>query len=92
MNISLNPEQEQFVESQIAKGKYTDIQQVIDSALKLLEKKDENYQKWLDETRQKVATGLKQIERGEKVDGEVVMKQFEEKFKQMRMEKLDEEI
>jgi len=38
MNISLNSEQEKFIQSQIAKGKYTNIQQVIDSALKLLEK------------------------------------------------------
>lgn len=92
MNISLNPEQEQFVESQIAKGKYANIQQVIDSALKLLEKEEESYQKWFDETRQKIVVGLKQLELGEKVDGEVVMAQFEEKFKQMRMEKLGEEI
>lgn len=92
MNISLSPEQEKFVESQIAKGKYANTQQVVDSALKLLEKEEQSYQKWLDETRQKVVVGLKQLERGEKVDGEVVIAQFEEKFKQMRMEKLSEEI
>ena len=40
MNISLSPEQEKFIQSQIAKGKYTNIQQVIDSALKLLEKQE----------------------------------------------------
>ncbi len=40
MNISLSPEQEKFIQSQIAKGKYVNIQQVIDSALKLLEKQE----------------------------------------------------
>ncbi|MDJ0555582.1 MAG: type II toxin-antitoxin system ParD family antitoxin [Microcoleaceae cyanobacterium MO_207.B10] len=40
MNISLNSEQEKFIQSQIAKGKYANIQQVIDSALKLLEKQE----------------------------------------------------
>ncbi len=40
MNIILSPEQEKFIQSQIAKGKYTNIQQVIDSALKLLEKQE----------------------------------------------------
>ncbi|MGD1806851.1 type II toxin-antitoxin system ParD family antitoxin [Dapis sp. BLCC M126] len=40
MNISLSPEQEKFIQSQIAKGKYTNIAQVIDSALKLLEKQE----------------------------------------------------
>ena len=38
MNITFSPEQRQFIQSQIAKGKYTNIQQVIDSALKLLQK------------------------------------------------------
>ena len=48
MNITLSPEQEKFIQSQIARGKYTNIQQVIDSALKLLEKQDQNYEQWLD--------------------------------------------
>ena len=86
MNISLNAEQKKFVESQIAKGKYANIQQVVDTALKLLEKEEQNYQNWLDETRQKVEVGLKQLENGEKVDGEIVMEQFAEKFKKMRKE------
>ena len=92
MNISLNAEQKKFVESQVAKGKYTNIQQVVDTALKLLEKEEENYQHWLNETRPKVEMGLKQLENGEKVDGETVMDQFAEKFKKMRVEKLSEEI
>ena len=83
MNITLSPEQEKFIQSQIARGKYTNIQQVIDSALKLLEKQDQNYEQWLDETRQKVKVGLEQLERGDKVDGEVVIAQLEAKFKRM---------
>jgi antitoxin ParD1/3/4 len=38
MNITLNSEQEQFIQSQIAKGKYLNIQQVIDSACKIARK------------------------------------------------------
>jgi antitoxin ParD1/3/4 len=90
MNITLSPEQEQFIQSQIATGKYTNIQQVIDSALKLLEKQDQNYEQWLDETRQKVKVGLEQLERGDKVDGEVVIAQLEAKFKRMREENVNE--
>ncbi|MDY7004029.1 MAG: type II toxin-antitoxin system ParD family antitoxin [Cyanobacteriota bacterium] len=45
MNIILSPKQEKFIQSQIAKGKYTKIEEVIDSALKLLEKQD--YEQWL---------------------------------------------
>ena len=90
MNITLSPEQEKFIQSQIARGKYTNIQQVIDSALKLLEKQDQNYEQWLDETLQKVKVGLEQLERGDKVDGEVVIAQLEAKFKRMREENFNE--
>ncbi len=90
MNITLSSEQEQFIQSQIARGKYTNIQQVIDSALKLLEKQDRNYEQWLDETRQKVKVGLEQLESGDKVDGEVVIAQLEAKFKRMREENFNE--
>ncbi len=90
MNITLSREQEQFIQSQIARGKYTNIQQVIDSALKLLEKQDRNYEQWLDETRQKVKVGLEQLESGDKVDGEVVIAQLEAKFKRMREENFNE--
>ena len=90
MNITLSPEQEKFIQSQIARGKYTNIQQVIDSALKLLEKQDQNYEQWLDETRQKVKVGLEQLERGDKGDGEVVIAQLEAKFKRMREENFNE--
>ena len=90
MNITLSPEQEKFIQSQIARGKYTNIQQVIDSALKMLEKQDQNYEQWLDETRQKVKVGLEQLERGDKVDGEVVIAQLEAKFKRMREENFNE--
>lgn len=92
MNITLNSEQEQFIQSQIAKGKYLNIQQVIDSALKLLEKQDQSYEQWLNETRQKVKIGLEQLERGEKVYGEIVIAQLEAKFQRMREENFHEQI
>ncbi|NEP76756.1 MAG: type II toxin-antitoxin system ParD family antitoxin [Okeania sp. SIO3C4] len=90
MNIILSPEQEKFIQSQIAKGRYTNIQQAIDAALKLLEKQEQDYQEWLNETRAKVKIGLEQLERGEKVDGEIVIAQLKQKFKQLREENLGE--
>ena len=65
MNIILSPEQEKFIQSQIAKGRYTNIQQAIDVALKLLEKQEQDYQEWLDETRAQIKIGLEQLERGD---------------------------
>ncbi|HBL13052.1 MAG TPA: hypothetical protein DD379_16970 [Cyanobacteria bacterium UBA11162] len=40
MNISLQPDQEKFVQSQLATGKYKTVEQVITEALKLLEERN----------------------------------------------------
>ncbi|MBW4592737.1 MAG: type II toxin-antitoxin system ParD family antitoxin [Brasilonema angustatum HA4187-MV1] len=40
MNISLNPEQEDFIKKQIEKGKYTNALEVISAAFKVLEEKE----------------------------------------------------
>ncbi|MGD1703365.1 ribbon-helix-helix domain-containing protein [Dapis sp. BLCC M229] len=61
MNIILVPKQEKFIQSQIAKGKYTNIQQGIDAALKLLEKQEQDYQQWFDETPAQVKIGLEKL-------------------------------
>ena len=84
MNIILSPEQQNFIEAQIKTGKYLNTQQIIDKALQLLEKQEQEYEEWLIETRKKVEVGIQQLEKGEKVDGEVVIAQLEEKFKEMR--------
>ena len=59
MNITLSPEQEKFVQSQIARGNYQDVEQVIKEALTILEIiNQENEQKRLEELRKKIALGL----------------------------------
>ncbi len=40
MNISLNPEQEEFIKKRIEKGKYTNALEVISAAFKVLEEKE----------------------------------------------------
>ncbi len=84
MNIKLQPEDEQFVQTQIAKGRYVNSDEVISKALKLLEEWEQGYEQWLEETRKKVAVGLAQIERGEVIDGEVVIAQLQEKLRKAR--------
>jgi antitoxin ParD1/3/4 len=83
MNISLNPTHEQFVISKIESGKYTNADEVIAAALQLLEEQ-EQYTLWLNDTREKVAVGLAEIERGEVIDTEVVINQLKEKLRQKR--------
>lgn len=85
MNISLKPEYEQFIQAQIQSGRYATVDEVIGAAFKLLEQKELDYTRWLEETRQKVAVGIEQINRGEVLDGEVVMAQLQEKLRKVNI-------
>ena len=54
----------------------------ISKALKLLEEWEKGYQNWVEETRQKVEVAVEQLERGEGIDGEVVVEQLRSKLRQ----------
>ncbi|MEH2292567.1 type II toxin-antitoxin system ParD family antitoxin [Nostoc sp.] len=84
MNIQLKPEHEQFIQSRIANGRYENADDVIALALKLLEEYEKGYQEWEEETHKKIAVGLAEIERGEVLDGEVVIARLEKKLRQAR--------
>ncbi|MUG96653.1 type II toxin-antitoxin system ParD family antitoxin [Scytonema sp. UIC 10036] len=84
MYIQLKPEHEQFIQAQVASGRYTNPEEVVAKALKLLEEWDKGYKDWEEETRQKLAVGLAQIERGEVLDSEVVIARLEGKLQKAR--------
>ncbi|HLO86066.1 MAG TPA: type II toxin-antitoxin system ParD family antitoxin [Nostocaceae cyanobacterium] len=81
MHIQLKPETEELIQAYIATGKYSDADEVVIKALKLLSEWEKGYQQWVEETREKVAVGLAQIERGEVIDSEVVMARLQEKIR-----------
>lgn len=78
MSIVLKPEHEQLVQAQLATGKYATADEVLNAALKLLEREQQ-----LEALRQKIAVGTEQIQRGQVVDGETVFAQLQEKITQM---------
>ncbi|MBN3892793.1 MAG: type II toxin-antitoxin system ParD family antitoxin [Nostoc sp. JL31] len=84
MNITLKPEIEQFIQAQLATGRYANAEEVISKALKLLEESDKEYQKWVEETRQKVDVAIAELERGEGLDGETVVMQILDRFQKAR--------
>ncbi len=84
MSISLNPNHEQFVISKIESGKYANVDEVIAAAFQLLEEQEQQYAIWLKDTQQKVEVGLREIERGEVIDTEVVINQIKDKLRQKR--------
>ena len=84
MNIQIKPELEQIIQAQIATGRYTNPEDVISKALKLLLEWDEGYQNWVEETREKVDVAIEQLDRGEGIDGDVVISQLRDKLRQSR--------
>ncbi len=84
MNISLTTEQAKFIQEKIQTGRYSTTEQVINEALRLLEKRERHYQTWLEETRQKAVVGIEQLERGEGIEGEIVIANLREKLAKAR--------
>ncbi len=84
MKIQLKPETEELIQAYIATGHYTNADEVIIKALKLLSDWEKGYQEWEQETIKKVAVGLAQIERGEVVESAVVMARLQEKIRMAR--------
>jgi len=84
MQITLNQQQEQFIAAQLATGNFTHASEVVNAALRLLEKSQAEDQEWILETRAKVEVAVAEMERGEGLDGETVVAEMLEKFQQVR--------
>ena len=76
MHISLKPEYEQFIRSQIETGNYASADEVINEAFQLLLEREHR----LTELRQKVAIATEQIANGQVTDGEAVFVKLQAKI------------
>ena len=79
MNIQLKPEQEKFIREKIASGEYSNAEDVISQAFKLLEARERK----IKELRAKIAIGTEQIANGQVTDGEIVFDSLQEKINQI---------
>jgi antitoxin ParD1/3/4 len=87
MNITLKPEQADFIQQKLKSGKYSNVDEIIVEAFRLLDERDEAYQKWLESTRQKVDVAIEELRRNEGIDGDVVIAQLKEKLRQARQDR-----
>jgi antitoxin ParD1/3/4 len=74
MPITLQPEQVQFIQTQLATGRYTNATEVIAEALQLLEKRN-HYDRWVEELGNKIDIAA-ELDRGEGLDGETAINQL----------------
>ncbi len=83
MSITLQPEQEKFIQEQVARGRFKSANEVLAHALILLEQKYREDEAWIEDVRQKVDEAKAEVERGEVLPLETVMAQLQEKFRLM---------
>ena len=79
MNINLKPELENIIQNQILSGKYDSINQVIEEALKLLQKRNQ-YDHWVEEIGQKIDLAAEEIDQGKGIEGETAIARIREKL------------
>lgn len=84
MSITLNSEQEAIVTNLIATGNFQTADEVLQVALRLLEKERQSYQSWLAETREQVKEGIASLDRGEGIDGDTVVNDLLAKLRQAK--------
>jgi antitoxin ParD1/3/4 len=65
MNISLTPEQEQFVTRKVESGLYQTASEVVREGLRLLRERDELHQQKTLELRREIAIGVEQADAGQ---------------------------
>jgi antitoxin ParD1/3/4 len=84
MSITLNHEQETIVANLIATGSFQTADEVLQVALTLLEKERQSYRDWVAQTRNLVTEGIESLDRGEGVDGEIVVNDLLAKLRQVK--------
>ncbi|NET70081.1 MAG: type II toxin-antitoxin system ParD family antitoxin, partial [Sphaerospermopsis sp. SIO1G2] len=68
--------------AQIATGKYATPEDVICKALTLLLEWEKGYKQWVEETQAKVDIAIEQLDRGEGIEGDVVIAKLRDKLRQ----------
>ena len=86
MTIALPPELEQFIQSQVASGKYASADEVFLAGIKLLEERERLYQGRFEELRGEVLIGVEDAEQGELLDAANVIGRLQEKLQQRRVQ------
>ena len=84
MSITFNPEQEQIIQVLLATDRFNSVDEVIQTALRLLAEETLSDQAWLEETRTKIDEGIASLERGEGIDGETFVNQLLTQLKQAK--------
>jgi antitoxin ParD1/3/4 len=79
LNISLTPELEEFVASQVGSGRYQSASEVVRQGLRLLQDQEITREAQLEGLRHQIQIGLDQADRRELLDGEEVFEELQQR-------------
>jgi antitoxin ParD1/3/4 len=82
MTVTLTAEQEKFIAEQVGSGHFKSAADVIAQSLGMLRAQEEFIRSNVSELRDKIASGVGQIRRGETVDGQTALQHLREKLHQ----------
>jgi antitoxin ParD1/3/4 len=82
MYIQITPELEQFIQAQLASGRFASADDVVNEAFKLLQEREQQIKK----LREEISLGTEQIAAGQVTDGEFVFARLQEKIRQITEE------
>jgi antitoxin ParD1/3/4 len=86
--LTITPEHEKLIQNHLDTGRYTNAEEVLAIALQLLARLDTEHQAWIEETRQQIAIGIAELDRGEGVDGATAMAGYLQQFQTARHTRL----
>jgi antitoxin ParD1/3/4 len=78
--VTITPDREKIIQNLLDTGRYTSAEEVLAIALELLARLDTEHQAWIEETRQQIAIGIAELDRGEGVDGATAMAGYLQQF------------
>jgi antitoxin ParD1/3/4 len=82
--LTITPEHEKLIQSHLDTGRYVNAEEVLEIALQLLTRLDSEHQAWIEETRQQIAIGIAELNRGEGIDGATAMAGYLQQFQAAR--------
>jgi antitoxin ParD1/3/4 len=82
MSISLTPDQEQLVQTKLQAGKYHSAEEVLGTALRLLDEHDRANAHWVETVREKIDAAIATSEHTAPIDGETFVNKTLKRFRQ----------
>lgn len=80
LNVSLTPELEELIADRVGSGRYLSASEVVREGLRLLEERDRLREEALAGVRRKIQEGLDSLDRGERLDGESLLDELEQRI------------